>query len=58
MTNDHDTNMAVAKVFIAWVLALFGGVTLSQIALVCTIAFTVLLSFFLLRDKWWRERKK
>ena len=55
---DHDTRMATAKIFLAWLLAVVGGVTLSQLVLFSTLVFTVLQSYFLLRDKWWRERNK
>jgi hypothetical protein len=57
MTNDHDTNVGTIKIVVAWLLATIGSVTLNEIAVVSTIVFTVLQSFFLIRDKWWRERR-
>lgn len=49
MTNDHDTNAALAKVLIAWLGTMFGGVTLSGLVLGATLVFTVLQIFILLR---------
>jgi EamA domain-containing membrane protein RarD len=37
---DHETGMAWVKVALAWLGVVIGGVTLSQVALVFTIAFT------------------
>lgn len=34
------------------------GVALPDIVLICTLLYTVLQGYFLLRDKWWRQRDK
>jgi hypothetical protein len=57
IVQDHESNWAAAKIAIAWIGVTFGSITLSQLAICSTIVFTVLQTFFLLRDKWWRERK-
>lgn len=56
--NDHDTHLAFWKLLVAWVGALLGGVTLSQLVLLATLVYTVAQTFFLLRDKWWRQRRR
>ena len=49
MTNDHDTNVAMLKVLIAWAGTMFGGVTLSGLVLGATLIFTVLQIIVLIR---------
>lgn len=51
----HTDAYAWFKVFVAWVGAFFGAIELSHIAILSTIVFTVFQTFFLLRDKWWRD---
>jgi hypothetical protein len=34
------------------------GVTLSDLTYICTIGYTLVMLYFLLRDKWWRQRGK
>lgn len=34
------------------------GVPLSDVVLWATLAYTVLQAYFLIRDKWWRQRGK
>lgn len=34
------------------------GIPLSDVVLVATLVYTALQVFFLLRDKWWRQRGK
>jgi hypothetical protein len=52
MNNDHDTNVATIKVLIAWIGAVVGGVTLSQLVLGATLIYTLLQIFILLRKLW------
>lgn len=52
MNSDHDSNVATAKIVIAWIGMLIGGITLSDIALTTTILFTVLQIVVLLRKIW------
>ena len=49
MTSDHDTNMALFKVMIAWAGTMFGGVTLSGLVLTATLVYTVLQIIILVR---------
>ncbi len=37
---------------------LFGTITLSDVVLFCTLLLTVANLFFLIRDKWWRDRRR
>lgn len=54
--NEHETNIATVKILIAWVGLLFGGITLSSVALVLTIIFTALQIYKLVRDLWWPRK--
>ena len=47
--NEHSTGVAWAKIALAWIGALIGSVTLSQIAVVLTIVFTTLQIYKLIR---------
>jgi hypothetical protein len=58
MSNDHETNMTTFKVFVAWVGLIFGGLTLSNVALTLTIIFTLLQIYKLARDLWWPRKDK
>ena len=49
MDSDHDTNMALLKVLIAWIGTAVGGVSLSSLVLVATLVFTLLQIYVLLR---------
>lgn len=49
MSSEHETSMAWLKIAIAWIGATLGGVTLSTLALVLTIAFTGLQIYILIR---------
>lgn len=54
----HDDGWTVtAKVAIAWLGTMFGSVTLSDLVLSLTAIYTILNSYFLIRDKWWRDSK-
>jgi hypothetical protein len=53
---DDSTVSASAKIGVAWVGVVVGGVTLSNIALVLTIAFTILQIWRLVRNEI-RDRK-
>jgi len=50
--NDHDTNAASIKLFIVWLGAVAGTVTLNQLVLGATLIFTVLQIFMLCRRLW------
>jgi len=52
MTNDHETNMAMFKVMLAWAGTMFGGVTLSSLVLTATLIFTLLQIYILVRKLW------
>jgi hypothetical protein len=56
VNHDHETQAAITKVAAAWIAGLI-GMRLSDWVLAATLTYTVLQCFFLLRDKWWRERK-
>jgi hypothetical protein len=55
--NDHDNNMTVVKIILAWLGTIYGGVTLSSLVLGATLIFTLLNIFILVRDKIWRDKK-
>jgi hypothetical protein len=48
---------AAGKVAVAWAGGIL-GMKLSDWVLAVTLIYTVAQLFFLLRDKWWRERTK
>jgi hypothetical protein len=56
-----DTSIphAMTRIFLAWIGLLFGAVeniTLAQVALTATTLFTLLQTYFLVRDRWWRDK--
>ena len=57
MNGDH-TNVATMKILLAWFGAMFGGITLSNTALVMTIVFTGLQIYKLARDLWFPPKAK
>lgn len=57
MTNHDDTGWVWFKVALAWVGWFIGSVTLTQWVMLATLIYTVTNTIFLLRDKWWRDRK-
>ena len=57
MNEQPDSNAAVVKVLISWVGGAVGSFSLSTAVLSATLVYTVVQTFFILRDKWWRERK-
>ena len=57
MGNDQDPHTAFLKVLLAWFGGAVGNMTLSSGVLAATLLYTLVQTFFLLRDKWWRERK-
>jgi hypothetical protein len=55
----------LTKTLAAWgatvpglILAFLGHITPANAAYTAAFVFSALQSYFLLRDKWWRERKK
>jgi multisubunit Na+/H+ antiporter MnhF subunit len=63
--NDNDTIMGVLKIIIAWIVATFSSMSERVMALdlahwvqVVALVFTLAQMFFLIRDKWWRDRKR
>lgn len=62
---DNETHWAFLKIFFAWLAAaiaeLFDTVTrlsLAEWVQFAALVFTLAQTFFLFRDKWWRERKQ
>lgn len=62
--NDNDTLWAFLKIAFAWVAAGIAKLfdTAAQMSLAewvqfAALIFTLAQTFFLFRDKWWRERK-
>ena len=49
MNDQHDTNMTILKLMIAWVGTVFGGVTLSGLVLGATLIYTLLQIVVLIR---------
>jgi len=63
--NDNDTIMGFFKIILAWVVAAFSSMSERVMALdlahwvqIAALAFTLFQLLFLLRDKWWRDRKQ
>lgn len=58
--HDYTLKSLLAWVFTipGWVLAALGHITPANAAYTAAFVFSALQSFFLVRDKWWRERKK
>lgn len=55
---DNEHYYVTAKVMVAWLLAWIGHINVSDLAYSATFIFSSLQAYFLVRDKWWRERKK
>lgn len=54
---DDETKAAVLKMLSVWAAGLL-GMKLADWVLVVTLVYTVIQCATLVRDKWWRERKK
>ena len=54
---DNEVHSAVLKVSPP-AIAFASGVTLNDWVAIVTIVYVVLQAVFLLRDKWWRQRRK
>ena len=54
--NDQDIHAAVLKVSPP-AIAFASGSTLNEWVAIVTIIYVVIQGFFLLRDKWWRDKK-
>jgi hypothetical protein len=52
MESDHNTNMAMIKITLAWVGATIGAVSLTQWVLISTLIFTLLQILVLIRKIW------
>ena len=57
MNDNTDPNTVIFKVLISWVGGAVGSFSLSSAVLFSTLIYTLAQTFFVLRDKWWRERK-
>ena len=57
MNDNTEPGTLIFKVALAWVGGAVGSLTLSSAVLMTTLLYTLVQTFFLLRDKWWRERK-
>lgn len=49
LNNNNETHIAITKIILAWLGAMFGGITLSGLVLTATLIFTVLQIIVLLR---------
>lgn len=63
--NDNDTPLAFVKILVAWIVATFSTIAERIMALdlahwvqLAALVFTLFQLLFLLRDKWWRDRKQ
>lgn len=54
---DNDSHAAFTKVLLVWVAAVLSSITLSKLLMLATLIYTVAQFYFLMRDKWWRDRK-
>ena len=52
MNDQHETNLTLLKLLIAWAGTVFGGVTLSGLVLGATLIYTVLQIIVLIRKMW------
>jgi hypothetical protein len=57
MSSHDDAGWVSFKVALAWVGLIVGSVTLTQWVMLATLIYTLANTFFLLRDKWWRDKK-
>ena len=57
MNTDHDTNVAIGKLLIAWIGALLGSISLSNVVLFATLVFTLLNIYKLVRELWFKKDK-
>ena len=48
---------AIFKVGLVWVVGAIGNMTLSRVTMLSALAYSLVQTYFLMRDKWWRERK-
>jgi len=51
-STDEANYIATVKILIVWIATFFGSITLNQVMVVCTIVFTLLQIFMLLRRLW------
>ncbi len=65
LANMNDTPLAILKIALAWLAAAFAKVSetamkveLVHLVQVAALLFTVLQIVFLIRDKWWRQRRR
>lgn len=49
MNDQHDTNMTMIKLMVAWAGTVFGGVTLSGLVLGATLIYTLLQIIVIIR---------
>lgn len=56
MNADHETNVAMIKIFIVWAGTTLGSLSLSSLVLAATLIYTLLQIYVLLR-KIWRDRE-
>ena len=54
--NDQEIHAAVLKVSPP-AIAFASGITLNDWVAIVTIIYVIIQGFFLLRDKWWRDKK-
>ena len=61
MSDQHEVQAAAIRVFWAWLFVGLSQMTPMQwvqlVAAVVATVYSAVQTFFVLRDKWWRERK-
>jgi hypothetical protein len=53
---DQEAHTAAWKLILVWIGTAVSSITLSKVLMFITLLYTSAQLFFLLRDKWWRER--
>ena len=57
MNDNTDSMTLISKVLLAWVIGGIGNMTLSRMTMWAALLYSLVQTYFLMRDKWWRERK-
>ena len=52
-----DTEFSFLKLCGIWLAAWIASLSLSKVLMLATLIYTLAQLYFLLRDKWWRDRK-
>jgi len=57
MDNTNNSNASVLDLFIIWVGTVASHITSSDLMVWATLIFTILKTFILIRDEFWRDKE-